>query len=182
MVDGNGEAQQVSEVSSNSYSRNIDLKPKTASSIFTGLTGSYGGNYGAPDGFCWDALCSDPQFNMDTDNSDKLKDDHDDIDSTTIDEHNEQIIRRFVDKAREQSDSARGSHLLMTFGSDFQFRQSEKNYRNMDKLVHYLKKGSKWSREFNIEVFYSTMENYLEAKKGEQIQLNLNNQPLVEYP
>ncbi|KAK1746267.1 lysosomal alpha-mannosidase [Skeletonema marinoi] len=29
------------------------------SSVFWGLTGSYSGNYGAPDGFCFDALCAD---------------------------------------------------------------------------------------------------------------------------
>jgi hypothetical protein len=42
----------------NNDNNDKDANSKADPSVFWGLTGSYSGNYGAPDGFCFDVLCT----------------------------------------------------------------------------------------------------------------------------
>lgn len=85
--------------------------------IFWGLTGSYGGNYGAPDGFCFDVLCRDPQLvNF---NQTQLK----------------EKIDIFLEDLRLQADRTKGNHIMLTMGTDFTYQQAHLNYANLDLLI-----------------------------------------------
>jgi alpha-mannosidase len=70
--------------------------------VFWGLTGSYGGNYGSPRGFCFDVNCDDPLL-INMNNTALLK-----------------SMKDFLRKIRIQSDRTKGNHIMLTMGSDFQ--------------------------------------------------------------
>lgn len=70
--------------------------------IFWGLTGSFSGNYGAPEGFCFDILCDDdPLYGMQEDDL---------------------YIRmmNFLSQVKTQTERTRGNNVMLTMGSDFQ--------------------------------------------------------------
>ena len=70
--------------------------------IFWGLTGSFTGNYGAPDGFCFDILCDDdPLVGMEEDA----------LESRVVD---------FLEKVKVQAGRSRGNNVMLTMGADFQ--------------------------------------------------------------
>ena len=74
--------------------------------IFWGLTGSYFGNYGAPENFCFDILCDDdPLYGMEGDGL-----------------HDRMID--FLQQVKLQSERSRGNNVMLTMGSDFQVRHS----------------------------------------------------------
>lgn len=69
--------------------------------VFWGLTGSYEGNYGAPNGFCFDVNCQDEPL---------------------IGDDNEHLLERvadFVHALQVQSNQTKGNHIMLTMGSDF---------------------------------------------------------------
>lgn len=70
--------------------------------VFWGLTGSYGGNYGSPPGYCFDIGCGDPELV--------------DLNNTAL----EKSIHTFFGELRVQSDRTKGNHIMITMGSDFQ--------------------------------------------------------------
>jgi alpha-mannosidase len=70
--------------------------------IFWGLTGSYGGNYGSPEGFCFDALCPEAETLVGA-NSTRL-----------LERINELLVKLAV-----QSNQTKGQHIMLTMGTDF---------------------------------------------------------------
>jgi len=71
--------------------------------VFWGLTGSYRGNYGAPEGYCFDSLCNHDEQLL------GLKED-------AIKER----LYDFLQDLRVQSDETIDNHIMLTMGSDFQ--------------------------------------------------------------
>lgn len=123
--------------------------------VFAGLTGSYGGNYGPPGGFCWDVHCNDEPMQDDPS-----------LDGYNVDSR----VADFVEAARWQANRTRGAHVLFTMGSDFQYEQAEQWFDNMDKLIKYANAAS---AKTGVTVGYSSMNEYVSAKLAE---------PGVEYP
>ena len=70
--------------------------------VFWGLTGSYEGNYGAPEGYCFDIGCNDPLI-IEMDNHDLQR-----------------SMRELLERLRVQSDRTKGNNIMITMGSDFQ--------------------------------------------------------------
>jgi len=69
--------------------------------VFWGLTGSYGGNYGPPGGFCFDCRCDDvPLVGL---SDDRLL----------------ERITTLVTDLKIQSDRTKGNHIMLTMGEDF---------------------------------------------------------------
>ena len=130
------------------------------STIFWGLTGSYHGNYGEPDGYCFDIHCDPPQHVIDMNQTMLLS-----------------KVQDFVMALREQSDRTKGDHIMLTFGSDFQYQRAEMNFANMDRLFNCLL----YFQESNmidvpslvgptydkINIFYSSPRYYTECKHNE---------------
>jgi alpha-mannosidase len=70
--------------------------------IFWGLTGSYGGNYNSPDGFCFDILCPEAE--------------------TLVGANTTRLLERINDllvKLSVQANQTKGQHIMLTMGADF---------------------------------------------------------------
>jgi alpha-mannosidase len=127
------------------------------STIFWGLTGSYGGNYGAPNGFCFDQFCHDP-------------------DLTKINNLSKAIVD-FLHKIRRQSDETKGNHIMLTMGSDFQYEIARRNFASLDVLIGSVMDFQLWEkvdipsifgpRFDRVQIFYSSPEYYTECKFNE---------------
>ena len=116
------------------------------------MTGSYGGNYGAPDGFCFDSFC---------DEAVPVQDD------TYLHDYNvDARVADFVDQAVAQAKMTQGNHIMFTMGSDFQYESASEWFSNLDKLIHYTNADEAASKVVNV--FYSTPTRYTEAKNAEQ--------------
>ena len=79
--------------------------PSLGTHVFWGLSGSFGGNYGAPESFCFDTLCGDEpivsnegsaEYNLDT------------------------KVKEFVHVLVTQAAQSQGNNIMLTMGSDFQ--------------------------------------------------------------
>lgn len=79
--------------------------------VFWGLTGSYSGNYGPPEGFCFDVQC-DPHERIVGLDEDALLD----------------RLQQFVQQVRVQSDRTADNHIMLTMGEDFNVRRDERIY------------------------------------------------------
>ena len=66
-------------------------------------SGSYKGNYGAPDGFCFDVLCDEDGLYG--------------LDESIM----ESQVLKFMESVKEQASRTRGSHIMLTMGSDYQY-------------------------------------------------------------
>ncbi|CAE8731422.1 unnamed protein product [Polarella glacialis] len=118
--------------------------------VFTGLTGSYQGNYGPPSGFNWDIFSSDEPIQ----------------DNPALENYNvKSRIDDFVTQALWQAEHTRGENIMMTMGSDFQYQAANNWFSNLDKLIHYV------NLDGRINAFYSTPETYVAAKAGSVIFL-----------
>ena len=126
------------------------------SSVFWGLTGSYSGNYGAPEGFCFDSLCADdPLVGLEPN-------------------HLKERIKLFANAVGVQANRTKGRNIMMTMGMDFQYSQARKNYQNLDLLIdatrQLLGNGEIQLSDFlgdrfdNMNIFYSTPERYTQCK------------------
>ncbi len=118
--------------------------------IFWGLTGSFGGNYGAPEGFCFDILCDDdPLYGME-DNA---------LHARMMD---------FLSKVRVQVDRSQGKNVMLTMGSDFQFENAIVNFKSLDLLIEQINSMEGVADVFpefdGVSAFYSNPEIYTEYK------------------
>ena len=131
--------------------------------VFWGLTGSYGGNYGAPDGFCFDVLCTDgwgvtPLMDLnETARHDKL--------------------HHFLELIAQQAHETKTNDILLTMGTDFTYSRAESYYANLDLLISSLMVGQEWN-EWDVKaifggnssgidrvnIFYSNPEYYTQRK------------------
>ncbi|CAF1441903.1 unnamed protein product, partial [Rotaria sordida] len=53
------------------------------------------------------------------------------------------------------------NHIIMTFGSDFQYENANEGFKNLDKLIKYV--NAQQANGSNVNVFYSTPSCYLYA-------------------
>eukprot|EP00520_Triparma_pacifica_P000419 CAMPEP_0118651598 /NCGR_PEP_ID=MMETSP0785-20121206/10870_1 /TAXON_ID=91992 /ORGANISM="Bolidomonas pacifica, Strain CCMP 1866" /LENGTH=1069 /DNA_ID=CAMNT_0006544059 /DNA_START=1283 /DNA_END=4492 /DNA_ORIENTATION=+ len=147
---------------------------KDKSEVFWGLSGSYGGNYGPPSGFCFDNFCSDEPMMDDPDLEDY------NVDGKVAD---------FVSAAYEQANQARGTHIMMTMGSDFQYENSEVWFRNLDSVVknvnEYAAEGKIQSDPYNrfgtVKLIYSNPEIYTLAKNKDDLEWEVKTDDFFPY-
>jgi len=121
-----------------------------ASQLFTGALFN---GYSPPDGFCFDDFCVDPPIQDDP----KL-----------FDMNVQERVDLFVDETCEQADSYKTNHIVLTMGSDFQYENAHRWYKNLDKLIKYVNEDGR------VNVFYSSPSRYLkelnEANKSWQVK------------
>lgn len=109
--------------------------------LFTGILPN---GYGPPPGFCFDQYCGDDPI----------------MDDPNLDEYNvNKKVSDFLKYTHEQANAYKTSNLIMTMGSDFQYSNAHRWYKNLDKLIKYVNmeqiNGSK------VNIFYSTTACYL---------------------
>jgi len=118
--------------------------------LFTG--GFQNGNYGPPSGFCFDSNCGDTPMISDP---------------TFINYNVPDRVQAFLDQINYQAAFTRGSELMVTMGSDFQYENAREWYENLDKLIAAVNEDGR------ISMQYSTPSIYVEAKNKENITLTL---------
>ena len=86
--------------------------------MFTGLTGEYGGNYGPPTGFNWNF---GGEGGKDDSGSDQPVEEDEELSTFNVKERVDDFVRAAMDLASH----TRGSHIMFTMGSDFQYESAE---------------------------------------------------------
>jgi hypothetical protein len=112
--------------------------------IFTGIMQDH---YCWPSGFWYDQ---------------KLDESRDDpfIDDDTVETFNaKQKTKDLANYFLGMYDNYRGQHLMAPFGCDFTYGNARMGFENMDRLITYFNKYN----EDNIQLFYSTPGDYLDA-------------------
>ena len=59
-------------------------------------------------------------------------------------------VDAFVEQCRQLANVTRGPDIMFTMGSDFQFQNAHLQYKNLDKLIHYV------NQDGRVNAFYST--------------------------
>jgi len=112
-----------------------------ASTLFTGV--NFNG-YGPPSGFCFQ--CGDAPI----------------MDDPRLEDYNVmERVKQFVKAAKEQAGNYTTNHIMMTMGSDFQYENAHKNFKNLDKLIKHV--NDLEGEKSKIHLLYSTPGCYLYA-------------------
>ncbi|CAG5096373.1 Oidioi.mRNA.OKI2018_I69.XSR.g14587.t1.cds [Oikopleura dioica] len=114
-------------------------------SLFSGLNEN---GYNPPPGFCFDWVCEGDQPIMD--------------DKRLHDYNVDDVIKRFKIEAEKQRAHFKGNNIMMTMGSDFQYRNAFMWYKNLDKLIKYVN-----AADVGLNLIYSTPSCYMKAKNEE---------------
>eukprot|EP00521_Asterionellopsis_glacialis_P017327 CAMPEP_0195302294 /NCGR_PEP_ID=MMETSP0707-20130614/30840_1 /TAXON_ID=33640 /ORGANISM="Asterionellopsis glacialis, Strain CCMP134" /LENGTH=1068 /DNA_ID=CAMNT_0040365501 /DNA_START=82 /DNA_END=3288 /DNA_ORIENTATION=- len=130
--------------------------PNLDETVFWGLTGEYQGNYGAPSGFCFEPSCEKDHL-VGLDDKELLL-----------------RIKDFLKELKEQSDRTKDNNIMLTMGSDFQYKKASINYQNLDLLIDSVVRfqssgeidiSSVFDSRFDhVNIFYSNPEIYTNAK------------------
>eukprot|EP01134_Creolimax_fragrantissima_P000152 CFRG0152T1 len=80
------------------------------------------------------------------------------IDDAGLDNYNiEEFVKRFVDSAVLYANASITTNVMFPMGTDFTYRNAEPYFKNIDKIIHYLKKDGR------VNAFYSNPEIYTDA-------------------
>ncbi|WKY16346.1 hypothetical protein Q1695_001202 [Nippostrongylus brasiliensis] len=115
-----------------------DLKTQILGGVF------YRGDYGPPDGFCFDALCGDDPIM-----------DNPDLEGYNVVEK----VDAFLKHVRKQASYQRTSNVMLLMGSDFQYTNANSWYTNLDKIIQHVNNNA----SHRVHVFYSTPTCYVRA-------------------
>ncbi len=144
---------------------NINPNKGGDKSVFWGLTGSYNGQYGPPNGVCFDPNCDQEDY-------------------TPLIEMNAtsqlEFVKNFFLSVKQQSDQTQGNHIMLTMGEDFRYQKALVNFANLDLLLETIEQVSKdgsidipsmFGPEYDaINVFYSSPEYYTRCKHDETLR------------
>ncbi|CAF4070475.1 unnamed protein product, partial [Rotaria sordida] len=88
--------------------------------LFTGVLPN---GYGPPGSFCFDYRCSDNPI---------MDDPH------FYDYNVDERVQTFIRAAHDEAVGYATNHIIMTFGSDFQYENANEGFKNLDKLIKYV--------------------------------------------
>lgn len=117
--------------------------------IFTGVFSD--GNYGPPQGFCFDSVCNDEPIR----------------DNPALSDYNvDEVVERFSSAIQDEHRVTQGINIAFKMGSDFQYTNANMWFKNMDKLINImnLREGHRF------KVFYSNPNQYTLAKAEEKLR------------
>ena len=137
--------------------------------IFWGLTGEYGGNYGPPPGFCFDVHCNENYL---------------------VGQDDDTILARMVELVKflkVQSDRTKGRNIMLTMGEDFNYENAFIYYENIEKMISSLMEFQESGRidvatilapRFDkLNMFYSNPNKYTDCKHKEISEAQKMNGP-----
>ncbi|CAH0712856.1 unnamed protein product, partial [Brenthis ino] len=102
--------------------------------------------YNAPDGFCFDLLCSDEPIVDDPDSS----------------VYNADIrVNTFISQVEKQAKYYDHDNIMVTMGGDFTYQSAANWFMNIDKLINHV--TAHRANISDINIFYSTPSCYLKA-------------------
>ena len=89
------------------------------------FTGTLFNMYQPPPGFCFDDYCADPPIQDDP---------------NLFDMNVKEQVDLFVKETCDQAESYKTNHIILSMGSDFQYSNAHRWYKNLDKLIKYVNK------------------------------------------
>ncbi|CAF1413328.1 unnamed protein product [Adineta ricciae] len=111
--------------------------------LFTGILPLY---YFGPPSFCFDITCRDQPI----------------MDDPSLHDYNvPERVETFIGEALAQAEIYTTNHIIMTMGGDFFAENAHRNFKNLDKLIHYV--NLQQENGSDVNVFYSTPSCYLYA-------------------
>uniref|UniRef100_A0A6P4EAE6 Alpha-mannosidase n=1 Tax=Drosophila rhopaloa TaxID=1041015 RepID=A0A6P4EAE6_DRORH len=110
------------------------------------FSGALYNNYQAPDGFCFDVLCSDAPI----------------IDGKHSPDNNvKERVDAFLEYVTKMATQFRTPNVILTMGEDFHYQNADMWYKNLDKLIKYA--NERQANGSNINLLYSTPSCYLKS-------------------
>ncbi|DAZ99625.1 TPA: hypothetical protein N0F65_001453 [Lagenidium giganteum] len=82
----------------------------------------------------------------------------------------------FILECLKRRERVAGNHLLVTMGSDFAFQNADVWFSSIDKLIHHIRQ-----RGSVVNVFYSTPQQYVDAKAEENLAYSVRNGDFFPY-
>ena len=131
--------------------------PSKSSQRRTGIMSGVTRHYGPPDGFNYDWSAEDQYNNAIVDSGDEE------------DQYIKPVVDKFVadvlDQAKAYSHPDEGeAHIMFTFGEDFNYKDANTWYRNVDALIREVNKDGR------VKAFYSTPSQYAKAMFDAQLK------------
>ncbi|CEG47425.1 lysosomal alpha [Plasmopara halstedii] len=84
-------------------------------------------------------------------------------------------VEAFVKNAKMRGDATKGNHVFIPMGCDFQFDNSRRWYKNMDKILHYV------NQDGRVNVLYSNLSYYTDLKREEGITWSVKTDDFLPY-
>lgn len=118
------------------------------------LTGVMFQGYGPPSGFCFDDGCTDDPIMVNffyqarcqlVHSVFKFEDDKN-LEGYNVDEK----VLRFVTEVKNQARFYATNHIMLTMGSDFQYKNADQWFDNLDKLIKYVNDAVKNNLQFQF--------------------------------
>lgn len=124
--------------------------PSSDTEVFTGAFTS--GNYGPPEGFCFDSSCvycrDDPI-----------------VDDKLLETYNMEVkAQAFIDAILEEQSVSMGNNIMLKIGADFTWDNARTWFSSVDKLIKYINENDE---RFNL--FWSDPVSYTKARANENI-------------
>ncbi|KAE8894045.1 putative alpha-mannosidase [Phytophthora fragariae] len=103
-------------------------------------------------------------------NGNQIQDDADLHDYDVCDE-----VDQFVSNAKMRGGASKGNHVFIPMGCDFQFDNSRRWFKNMDKLIHYV------NQDARVNVLYSNLSYYTDVKRAEGLTWSVKTDDFFPY-
>ncbi|POM62482.1 Lysosomal alpha-mannosidase [Phytophthora palmivora] len=84
-------------------------------------------------------------------------------------------VEQFVNNAKMRGGASKGNHVFIPMGCDFQYDNSLRWFKNMDKLIHYV------NQDGRINVLYSNLSYYTDEKRAEGLTWSVKTDDFFPY-
>ena len=84
-------------------------------------------------------------------------------------------VDRFVTEVNDMASHMKGSDVMLTMGSDFQYENANEWFKNLDKIIHHV------NLDGRVNVFYSTPAKYADAKLAQKNQWTTKTDDFFPY-
>ncbi|CAI5743879.1 unnamed protein product [Peronospora destructor] len=84
-------------------------------------------------------------------------------------------VEQFVNNAKMRGGMSKGNHVFIPMGCDFQYDNSRRWFKNMDKIIHYV------NQDARVNVLYSNLSYYTDAKRAEGLSWSVKTDDFFPY-
>ncbi|KAF4040772.1 Glycosyl hydrolases family 38 C-terminal domain [Phytophthora infestans] len=116
-----------------------------------------------------DHYCPPGKFDFGN-NGNQIQDDPELHDYDVCDE-----VEQFVSNAKMRGDHSKGNHVFIPMGCDFQYDNSLRWFKNMDKILHYV------NQDGRVNVLYSNLSYYTDVKREEGLTWSVKTDDFFPY-
>ncbi|KAG6977620.1 hypothetical protein JG688_00000128 [Phytophthora aleatoria] len=84
-------------------------------------------------------------------------------------------VEQFVNNAKMRGGASKGNHVFIPMGCDFQYDNSRRWFKNMDKILHYV------NQDGRVNVLYSNLSYYTDLKREEGLTWSVKTDDFFPY-